>query len=238
LPRRCRLTGEEIDQVLLWTSFLLAFSALLPIINPIGSALIFLGLVGDAPPAVFRSLARRIAINNIIFLAVIELIGSAILRFFGISLPIVQVAGGLVISSIGWSLLNQKDADASAQNKQEEADACNDSDTKALEQKAFYPFTFPITSGPGTLVVTLTLSAHASHTRLLDYGLSHGGLFLAIVVISVICYFCYAYAPRLTRSISPGTVHGILRVMAFIVLSIGVQIAWNGLSALYVQLPK
>jgi multiple antibiotic resistance protein len=224
--------------LLLWTSFLLAFSALLPIINPVGSALIFLGLVGDAPPEVFRSLARRIAINNIIFLAVIEVLGSAILRFFGISLPIVQVAGGLVISSIGWSLLNQKDVEVSNQIKQEEAAACNDSTTKALEQKAFYPFTFPITSGPGTLVVTLTLSAHASHTALLAYGLSHGGLFLAIVVISVICYFCYAYATRLTRAVSPGTVHGILRVMAFIVLSIGVQIAWNGLTALYQSLPR
>jgi multiple antibiotic resistance protein len=224
--------------VLLWTSFLLAFSALLPIINPLGSALIFLGLVGEAPPEVFRSLARRIAIDNIIFLAVIELIGSAILRFFGISLPIVQVAGGLVIASIGWSLLNQKDADASAQSKKEEADACKSTDTLALEQKIFYPFTFPITSGPGTLVVTITLSAHASHTALLDYGLSHAGLLLAIVLISLIVYFCYAYAPRLTRAVSPGTVHGILRVMAFIVLSIGVQIAWNGFSVLYSELSR
>ena len=218
--------------MLLWTSFLLAFSALLPIINPPGSALIFLGLVGDAPASVFRSLARRIAFNNIIFLSIIEFGGSAILRFFGISLPIIQVSGGLVIASIGWSLLNQKDAEASARDKQEEADACNDIDTKALEQKSFYPFTFPITSGPGTLVVTLTMSARASHSDLRSYALSHGGLFLAIVALSIFCYFCYAYAPRLTRSVSPGTVHGILRVMAFIVLAIGVQIAWNGYTAL------
>jgi multiple antibiotic resistance protein len=222
--------------LLLWTSFLLAFSALLPIINPVGSALIFLGLVGDVPQSVFKSLARRIAINNIIFLAVIEAIGSLILRFFGISLPIIQLAGGLVITSIGWSLLNQKDAEVTAQNKQEEAEA-NDDTTKVLEAKSFYPFTFPITSGPGTLVVVLTLSAHTTRTTLLDYGLSRGGVFLAIIVLSILCYFCYAYAPRLTRAISPGTVHGILRVMAFIVLSIGVQIMWNGLSTLYAQLP-
>jgi multiple antibiotic resistance protein len=222
--------------LLLWTTFLLAFSALLPIINPVGSALIFLGLVGDVPQSVFKSLARRIAINNIIFLAVIEAIGSLILRFFGISLPIIQLAGGLVITSIGWSLLNQKDAEVTAQNKQEEAEA-NDDTTKVLEAKSFYPFTFPITSGPGTLVVVLTLSAHTTRTTLLDYGLSRGGVFLAIVVLSILCYFCYAYAPRLTRAVSPGTVHGILRVMAFIVLSIGVQIMWNGLSTLYAQLP-
>ena len=235
---RCRsreLNGPGDTHLLLWTSFLLAFSALLPS-STLLLRLIFLGLVGDAPPAVFRSLARRIAFNNIIFLAVVELIGASILRFFGISLPTVQVAGGLVITSIGWSLLNQN-ADTAAKNKQEEADACNENSTKELEQKSFYPFTFPITSGPGTLVVTLTLSAHASHTALLTYGLNHGGLFLAIVVISIICYFCYAYTPRLTRAISPGTVHGILRVMAFIVLSIGIQIAWNGFIALDSQLP-
>jgi multiple antibiotic resistance protein len=224
--------------VLLWTTFLLAVSALLPIINPIGSALIFLGMVGDEPPEVFRSLARRITINNIVFLAVFEFLGSAILRFFGISLPIIQVAGGLVITSIGWSLLNQKDSEVTARDKQAEADANSASSADALEGKTFYPFTFPITSGPGTLVVTLTLSAHAGRTSWLDYGLSHGGLFLAIVVISVICYFCYAYAPRLTRSVAPRTVHGIIRVMAFIVLSIGVQIMWNGLSALYLQLAR
>ena len=223
--------------MLLWNSLLLAFSALLPIINPLGSALIFLGLVGDVPAAVYRSLARRIAINNIVFLGIIELLGSAILKFFGISLPIIQVAGGLVIASIGWTLLNQQDAQATAQSKKDEADACLDATTKALEQKSFYPFTFPVTSGPGTLVVTLTLSAHASRPALVDNVLSHVGMFLAIVVLSVIVYFCYAYAPRLTRAIAPSTVHGILRVMAFIVLSIGVQIAWNGFSALYSQLP-
>ncbi len=224
--------------MLLWTSFLLALSALLPIINPIGSALIFMGLVGDVPPAVYRSLARRIAINNIIFLAIFELVGAAILKFFGISLPIIQVAGGMVITSIGWSMLNQKDVDATVQSRQEEAEACNDIRTRALAEKSFYPFTFPITSGPGTLVVTITLSARAAHTELLEYGLSHAGLLLAIVAISIICYFCYAYAPRLTRAVSPGTVHGVLRVMAFIVLSIGVQIAWNGFSALYALLPR
>jgi len=67
-------------------SFLIAFSVLLPLINPLGSALVFLGLAGEAAPAVYRSLARKIAINNIIFLAIIELLGAAILNFFGISL--------------------------------------------------------------------------------------------------------------------------------------------------------
>ncbi len=218
--------------MLLWNSFLLAFSALLPLINPFGSALVFLGLVGDVPSASYRSLARRIAINNIIFLAIIELLGSAILNFFGISLPIVQLSGGIVIATIGWGVLNEKDAAANARSKQEECDVKSETIEFGLAQKAFYPFTFPITSGPGTLVTVLTLSAHVSNHTVTGNVLGHLGIFFAVVVLSALVYLCYGNAPRITRAIAPATAHGILRVMAFILLCIGVQIAWNGLSAL------
>jgi multiple antibiotic resistance protein len=218
--------------LLLWNAFLIAFSALLPIINPLGSALVFLGLVGEAPAELYRSLARRIAINNIIFLVIIELLGSAILKFFGISLPIVQVSGGIVIAALGWSVLNEQDSEANARNKREELQLSPEARLPALEQKMFYPFTFPVTSGPGTLVVVLTLSARASSPRLARNLVGHIGLFLAILIISVLVYICYAYAPRITRAIPATTAHGIVRVVAFILVCIGVQIAWNGLSVL------
>lgn len=216
----------------LWSAFFIAFSVLLPLINPVGSALVFLGLVGNAPSAVYHSLARRIAIANVIFLGIFELLGSTILNFFGISLPIVQLAGGIVISAIGWGVLNQNDSGASVRSKQEESGDRAATEFDDLRQKIFYPFTFPITSGPGTLVGLLTLSAHVSGRTVTDHVLSHLGVFLAVVVLSIIIYFCYAYAPKVTSKIAPSTAHGILRVIAFILLCIGVQIAWNGLSAL------
>lgn len=216
----------------LWSEFFLAFTVLLPLINPVGSALVFLGLVGDAPPVVYHSLARRIAIANVIFLGIFELLGSTILSFFGISLPIVQLAGGIVISAIGWGVLNQNDSAAGVRSKQEESGDRSMTEFDDLRQKIFYPFTFPITSGPGTLVGLLTLSAHVSGRTVTDHVLGHLGVFLSVVVLSVIVYFCYAYAPKVTSKISPSTAHGILRVIAFILLCIGVQIAWNGLSAL------
>jgi len=221
-----------------WDSFLLAFSALLPLINPFGSALVFLGLVGDAPQETFHSLARRIAINNVIFLAIIELLGSAILKFFGISLPIVQLSGGIVIASIGWRVLNESDSTASIRDKREESEAIDESSTRALEQKAFYPFTFPVTSGPGTLVTMLTLTARIDNHSLANSLLGHLGIFLAVLLLSAAVYFCYAYAPAITRKISPATAHGILRVVAFILVCIGVQIAWNGLSVLLATVLK
>ena len=220
---------------LIWKYFALGFSALLPLINPLGSALIFLGLVGHAPIDAFRSLARRIAINTVIFLAVIELVGSALLAFFGISLPIMQVSGGIVIAMIGWSLLNQQDSGPS-QDKTDAADAAAPTITRAqfssLQEKAFYPLTFPITAGPGCIVIMLTLSVHAKHPTVPETVLSYVGLFIAAIALSISIYFCYAYAPKVARSISPSTVHGVLRVIAFILFCIGVQIAWNGLSDL------
>jgi multiple antibiotic resistance protein len=218
--------------LLLWTSFLIAFSVLLPLINPLGSALVFLGLTGEAPASVYRSLARRIAINNVIFLVIIELLGATILRFFGISLPIVQFSGGIVIAAMGWSVLNERDARANSRNKQEETEVRDETKLEGLEHKVFYPFTFPITSGPGTLVAVLTLTAHISNKDISKDIQAHVGVFLAVVVLSLLVYFCYAYAPKITKVIPPSTAHGILRVIAFILLCIGVQIAWNGLSVL------
>lgn len=207
--------------------FGLAFSALLPLINPLGSALMFLGIVGNAPSSVFVSLARKIAISTTIFLAVVELVGTALLSFFGISLPVVQVAGGLVLATMGWSLLNQQEAQTS-RDKTEAAESVYGS----LDQQVFYPLTFPVTAGPGCIVITLTLSAHASSNGVLNNVMAHLGIFLAIVALSITVFLCYGYAPKITSRISPQTAHGILRVIAFVLLCIGVQITWNGIEAL------
>lgn len=234
--RRCaecrKLSVEGDGRVLVWSTFWLAFSALLPLINPLGTALVFVGLVGDAPAETYKKLARRIAVNNVIFLAIIELLGSAILNFFGISLPIVQLSGGVVIAAIGWGVLNEKDESAAEKSEAQKAQMQAAVNEWALEEKAFYPFTFPVTSGPGTLVAMLTLTAHISAHNITTEVLGHAGVFAAVLVLSALVYVCYGYAPRITKSISPSTAHGILRVVAFILLCIGVQIAWNGLSVL------
>src|SRR6202453_1083778 len=217
---------------LLWKYFALGFSALLPLINPLGSALVFLGLVGRAPIDIYRSLARKIAINTVIFFAVIEVVGSSLLGFFGISLPIMQVSGGIVIAMIGWSLLHQKESPPTPEKTEAAVPAVTKAEIAELQDKAFYPFTFPITAGPGCIVVMLTLSVHATQHTLSETVLAHVGLFIAAIVLSGSIYLCYAYAPKIARTISPSTAHGILRVIAFILFCIGVQIAWNGVSEL------
>jgi multiple antibiotic resistance protein len=207
--------------------FGLAFSALLPLVNPLGDALVFLGLVGVAPPGVYRTLARKIAISTTLFLLTIELIGTATLKFFGISLPVIQVSGGLVLAAMGWSLLSQNEPETKEAQTKVDGPILG-----SLERKIFYPFTFPITAGPGCIVVMVTLSAHASVKGTLPDIAAHAGIALAVVLLSVAVYFSYGYAPIITAHVSPETAHGILRVIAFVLLCIGVQITWNGVQAM------
>lgn len=209
-------------------SFLaLALGALLPVINPVGSSLVFLGMVGDASQPVFRALARKIAVTTALFLLVLDLAGAAVLKLFGISLPVVQLAGGLVLAAMGWGLLNNKSEAAGQKNA-----AQPHQDISALQRMVFYPFTFPVTAGPGVLVVMLTLSAHASKGSIMYMVVSQLGILSGMAIMCVAVFVFYAWAPAITAKVPPSTAQGILRVIAFILLCIGVQIAWNGLSAL------
>src|ERR1051326_8998465 len=193
----------------------LAFSALLPLINPVGDALVLLSLVGNAPPAVYRMLARRIAISTTIFLILIEAGGTLALRLFGISLPVVQVSGGLALAAMGWKLLNQEEP-----KEKETPTEVNGSDISSLEQKIFYPFTFPLTAGPGCIVVMVTMSAHASGKGLLPSIMAHTGIAIAVLLLSIAVYLCYGHAPKITARISPQTIHGTFRLFPFVFLSI------------------
>jgi multiple antibiotic resistance protein len=108
--------------------------------------------------------------------------------------------------------------------------------SKSLQDSVFYPFTFPITAGPGTVVVMLTLSAHASSKKVLMNALAHAGILAAVAVLSLLVFICYRYAAKIRDRISPQTVQGVLRVIAFVLLCIGVRITWNGIEPLMKEL--
>jgi multiple antibiotic resistance protein len=207
--------------------FVLAFSALLPVVNPVGSALILLGLVGDAPTPVYHDLAKKIAVRTVLVFVVIEFAGAVLLTFFGISLPVVQLAGGLVLATIGWNLLDQQYSETNQAQASVTATSLD-----SLQQQAFYPLTFPITVGPGCIVVMLTLSARATEQSTAEDVIAHLGILAAVIALSLLVFFCYANAPRITSRVSPQTAHGILRVIAFVLLCIGVQIASTGVQTL------
>jgi multiple antibiotic resistance protein len=216
---------------MVWLTFLLAITALFPLVNPVGSALVFAEMVGDEPAQCYRSLARHVAITTFAFLLLTEYLGSLLLRFFGLTLPIVQIAGGLVMSASAWHLLFEKDATAGSKHKRMEAGEDFNKESQILGG-VFYPYTFPITAGPGTLVTMLTLSAHASSYALPERLAAHGGIALAAVILSASVYFCYGYATSMLGWVSVPTLHGILRVMAFILMCNGAKVLWGGLQSL------
>lgn len=220
---RLRMTTDMLYDALQFIP--LAFAALLPIINPVGSALIFLGVVGPLPAAFYRTLARRIAINMLIFIAAVELLGAWLLKFFGISLPILQVAGGVTLAAMGWRMLNAKEVETPAETPLT-------IDNNALMDKVFFPLTFPLTVGPGVIVVILTLSASAASHSWTEALLAHVSIFLASMLVALLVYLCYAYAPKLAGKIPGHAFSGIQRLISFILLCIGVQIAWGGMDTL------
>jgi multiple antibiotic resistance protein len=137
----------------------------------------------------------------------------------------VQVAGGLVLAAKGWELLNAKD-------KKTTQTPADPSDCVSLDKKIFYPLTFPISARPGTIVVTLTSSADASGRQVVKTVEGRPGIAVAIVGLGVSLLLSYAYAPKITQKIAPATLQGILRVIALVLLCIGVQIGWSGLGAM------
>ena len=212
-------------------STLLILTALFPIVNPLGGAPLFLSLTQYYSAEERKILSRRIALNSIVLLVVSYFIGTHILTFFGISLPVVQVGGGLVLVSTGWAMLKQKDED---RTKSEVHRTVNVED---LSRQAFYPLTLPLTVGPGSISVAITLGAnepHAGHHFI--YPITGAVMGSALIAASV--YLCYAFADRLARALGETAMNVIMRLSSFLIVCIGVQIIWNGVSALLKSLPE
>jgi multiple antibiotic resistance protein len=209
---------------LLKSTFLI-LTALFPIVNPLGDAPIFLSLTHYYSQEERKLLSRRIALNSIVLIVVSYFIGTHILAFFGISLPVVQVGGGLVVAATGWALLRQKDEDTT------KADVHRSVGAQDLFSKAFYPLTLPLTVGPGSISVAITLGANEPHKDHLIL-FSVVGAVIGSVLIGASVYLCYAFADRLAKVLGETGMSVIMRLSSFLLVCIGVQIVWNGLSTL------
>ena len=212
-------------------STLLILSALFPIVNPLGGSPIFLTMTRDYSPSERRALARRVAMNSFFLLVCSCLIGTYILTFFGISLPVVQVGGGLIVISTGWAMLNRSDDDDDHQGKVRKKVSPRDE-----FKTAFYPLTLPLTVGPGSISVAITLGANvARHQGWNLLGML--AIFIGSTIIAVSIYLCYGFSDRLARAIGATAMGVIMRLSSFLLVCIGVQILWNGAKALLVTLP-
>lgn len=207
--------------------FLFALAAILPILNPAATAPIFLSLTEAADDGTRALLARRIARNMFLLLAGSMLVGSYVLDFFGISLPIVRVGGGLIVAATAWRLLS---ADPGAVDSRAAlADAFT---PEQASRRAFYPLTFPISCGPGSIAAAITVGVSLVESRVsLTLARIAGGL-LALLVCGLLLYLAFRYAQQLLRPLGEAGTLVFLRLAAFILLCLGVQIIWDGASDL------
>jgi multiple antibiotic resistance protein len=214
----------ETDFKQLFGAILLIVGAVLPVVNPPGDAPLFLLMTSGADDETRATLARKIAVYSFVLLAGSMLIGSIVLRLFGLSIPVVQVAGGAVVCSLGWRLLNDNSSSAQAPIDPNAASA-------AALARAFYPLTLPLTVDPGVMSVAVTVGANHAHTldRMLVQVLA---ALIGAAIIAATVWLSYRYAHRLLTRIGQTGMTVVLRLSAFIVVAIGMQIEWNGIRAL------
>ncbi|HEX3430905.1 MAG TPA: MarC family protein [Rhizomicrobium sp.] len=206
--------------------FLLVFAAAFPIVNPAGSALIFLDITRHAEHRLREELARRIAFYSFLVLNVSLFVGSYVLAFFGISVPALRVAGGIVVAAAGWKFLQEHEQESVAEVGVEEHRTRDDH-----LAMAFYPFTMPITTGPGTISVMIALgTSQATHDPLQHRFLFDAAALAANATLALLIYLCFAFADRVQRILGNTATTILLRLSAFILFCIGVQILWSGLA--------
>lgn len=209
----------------LTANMLLVVGALFPIVNPLGNTPIFLTLTRGLSGQGRTKLARTIAVNGLVLMVSSIFIGTHVLGFFGISLPVVQVGGGLVVVSTGWALLRSSDDDDATQDAEKPCHETN------YMRQAFYPLTLPLTVGPGSIAVAITVGANRTEGSEWRWPLI-AGLLIGALVIAASIYVSYRFAERIAEALGDAAMNVVIRLSSFILVCIGVQIAWNGLSAL------
>ncbi len=208
----------------------LIFSGLFPIIDPLGGSPIFLAMTRDYSTATRKALSWRIATNSFFLLIGAYFIGTHILTFFGISLPVVQVGGGLIVISTGWTLLKQGSLTGQKNVK-------GSIEPEDPFHQAFYPLTLPLTVGPGSISVAITLGANAPYHQGL-HPLSIVGALVGCVLLAATIFLCYGFSDRLGRILGVTGMTVIMQLTSFLLVCIGVQIFWNGARALLLSLPQ
>jgi multiple antibiotic resistance protein len=204
--------------------FLLAFPALFSIVNPLGGAFMFLSATQGMDAEMRKHLARWVAIHSFVILNASIYIGAYVLEFFGISLPVLRVAGGIVIALSAWKMLNAGD-DATEQR------ALGPVSPQDASRMAFFPLTMPITAGPGTISVAVALGT----SRPADPGelvLFLGAVTLVSTSISLLVYLLYRNSLRVSHAIGPTGTSIVVRLSAFLLFCIGIQVLWTGVAEL------
>jgi multiple antibiotic resistance protein len=204
------------------TDFLIGYMALFSIINPFGVSFVFLSMTEGLTEQARTHIARGVGVYSFVVLVVSLFIGSQIMRFFGITVPALRIAGGLVVALSGWSMLTAPDDDESA-TPPVPAHATQ------MENKIFFPLTVPLTTGPGAIATAIALGANRTG-ELREIVISILASLLIAVLVAVTVMVAYANASTFSRWVGRAGTRVITRLSAFLLLCVGVQIILTGVS--------
>ena len=213
------LDVDSLRSVAAWPfihGFLFVALALFPIVNPLGMSAIFMSYTEGLDDATIVRLARRVAINAFFLTAASFVAGPLLLTFFGLSVAAVRLGGGLVLAYAGWKLLNQ--------GQEDPAHRAPAASAEAIVSGAFYPLTLPLTIGPGSIAVMVTLGSSMLFGTTISLW-DAGGAIVGLAAVSAVTYVCYSQAEHILRKLGASGVNVLLRLSAFVLLCIGVQIA-------------
>jgi multiple antibiotic resistance protein len=215
------------------TTFFLAFVALFTIVNPMSGVFIFFGATRDLDPRVREHVARWVAIYAFCIVTTSLYVGAYVLSFFGVSIPVLRVAGGIVVAMSGWRMLNEPDA---TEQRRSETPSPRSIDVPP-SRLAFYPLTMPLTTGPGTISVAISLGAgrpRGFHPATLEFFLQ---TLAAVALLAVLVYLFYRNSARVASLMGATGTTIVVRLSAFLLFCIGIQVLWNGAAELLGSLP-
>ena len=200
---------------------LLGFPALFSITDPLGNAVIFSQMTSDRSHGERVMMARRVGLYALIILLCALWAGSYVLTFFGITLPALKVGGGLVVTATGWHLLFGHEAD-----DKESASQAPEGQPVPAADMAFFPITMPLVVGPGAISVAITIGA-ARPSGSFDPAYLLGVSASAAAVAAIVCLL-FTYAETIGRILGPAGSRAVKRVVALLLMTIGVQIVALG----------
>ena len=208
----------------------IAIIALFPVVNPIGSAFIISPYFDHLSSSERRQAVAKITGYSFLICAVSLFAGHWILQLFGISIPVVRLAGGIMICKMGWGFLSSDREEATASNEVD--DESNHTGFLSLQNKLFYPITFPVTIGPGTISVLFTLSAHSTAFDISSYWVNTLAIMLAVLVLCALVYIFYVNTKTMISFLGVNGEMIVNRITAFLIFCVGLQIGITGLKAL------
>ncbi len=203
--------------------------ALFPVVNPIGSALIINPYLAKLSGKDRKNAVNKITIYAFSICIVSLFAGHWVLELFGISIPVIQLAGGILICKMGWESLSADQQE----NPDKEIDASNNVASSSINNQLFYPLTFPITTGAGTISVLFTLSAHSADSNWENYLINTSAILLAIIVMCAMVFFFYNNTKKMVDKLGNNGQNIANRIFAFLIFCVGLEIATSGLKTLF-----